>query len=1381
MSNERKLLPKESTIYLLADNYIETDRRIDKFVIESMEGDGSSAVCYSARLVMPDGQRKKGKLKEFYPAANGDAAWLLCDLERKTDGDEKKDNQLLLLDGLTNDNFKKLRENYLAAYKTIQKAKNANPDLYGFISNFDIYRSYTDTEFYTYYIWTPYDEELEKLSDFLKNTVCKDMDSGTNKIKHLSTILRAFNKLLTAVSTLHCAAVYHLDISPGNIGLCLLGNEPDGDNISLFDINTVYSVNGETTVTYCGTAGFRSPDMIRGEVNQQCDFFSIGACLFYSLVMEKGSNGNYVSCKFMPDGYETECGWINKQVFEARFSQTEELLQKSPILDVLDKETRTKIADIIKKCLTQSRVDGEYYEGASDIQSDLESIITAFHAAEVEEKTATNQNAVRLSTENREIRAASTVQDGAIGAIQYELYERPLYKYADSKNNELNILVIGAGLYASKFTDLAFQLMQIDGYSTHITIASENIEAAKENYLRRRPEFNLFFDTDGGRAEYFKNYDCDTANPDERSYGRLSFVGISELTENNYSKNQSIVSSLAGNNSYSYVFVAKHNDSINSEVARLCEEEFPNAQIRFVYFGDTRDGKISVEPEELNMAENTLPVRINETITNHPNYKKLLQMASAIHLIWEQSVAGMRDGEAPFGSQYNKDSSFAAAVSIKYKLHSAGIEFDGSRNNTADVIKRYTALSNEVIESLTMFEHRRWVVEKVCDVIDSNNEKDNKNGWQVLKKDGFAQLKIRTHLKEERLHPCLLPGTTEPALDSEYWTAHTNWDTASDDKLDSLDPLDRMSIEMHRHFADRMTNEAREQLVNELTFLLGKIKGMASASPVLKKAFIDYNDAVLFLPDKEDKTGINTFKFCEKLFLQTLGSDCNLAEDDKRTVQQLTGEIKTAMFPLFESHNYTNYKKKDQDILLNVPFILSYNTRSHIVVPLITHDDRSELFGNIAAAIMINPLRLTFAVSADKIANDADEIIRSLDYSVKMAVSQNLQSSIDLLVIPVDSGDISAEQCRALLGKEDIPVTVSTAMDFAQKNPDALWEINGTQLSDTIRKECTSLTSFDFDAKTQKFTLGKTGTAKTDFLPNIPFHPSISVEESFESRDDIIVELEEPSVFKDYPHIRELLAELGSEERRKKLTALIADRVKDSTYKLSPEEDKSGSVSLSCSSENREMFGRLMNALLNAGIAEKLDESAPIIKNDRRRSQIRCKTGAETKKSLTRLTKNLHGAEDISFREVDGNIFVFVDSLLCSGLKLNDSEDNDFIELLDSFADEGYIIYTDSAEDLLSFEFASPEIKRILTVPDYLPCLGAYYTAVELGTYNDIRIVKIKTDTSGAESAYCVAATDRFSLLTVDCNTDAFNNLSVKEFTSTLAITPHSISLCTAD
>ena len=206
-----------------------------------------------------------------------------------------------------------------------------------------------------------------------------------------------------------------------------------------------------------------------------------------------------------------------------------------------------------------------------------------------------------------------------------------------------------------------------------------------------------------------------------------------------------------------------------------------------------------------------------------------------------------------------------------------------------------------------------------------------------------------------------------------------------------------------------------------------------------------------------------------------------------------------------------------------------------------------------------------------------------------------------------------------------------------------------------------------------------------------------------------------------------------------------------------------------------------MNALLNAGIAEKLDESTPIIKNDKRRSRIRCKTGAETMKSLTDLTNNLHGAADISFRELDGNIIVFVDSLICPDLKLDGSDDNDFIELLDNFADNDYIIYTDSAEDLLSFEFASPEIKRILTVPDYLPCLGAYYTAVELGTYNDIRIVKIKTNAPGAESAYCVAATDRFSLLTVDCNTDALNNLSVKEFTSTLAITPHSISLCTAD
>ena len=80
-------------------------------------------------------------------------------------------------------------------------------------------------------------------------------------------------------------------------------------------------------------------------------------------------------------------------------------------------------------------------------------------------------------------------------AIQYHLYEHPLYACCSQTDDSLNILIIGFGTHGQQFLDASLQSGQIRNMKLNVTVISDS-ESEKKTYLAQRPELHCFFDID---------------------------------------------------------------------------------------------------------------------------------------------------------------------------------------------------------------------------------------------------------------------------------------------------------------------------------------------------------------------------------------------------------------------------------------------------------------------------------------------------------------------------------------------------------------------------------------------------------------------------------------------------------------------------------------------------------------------------------------------------------------------------------------------------------------------------------------------------------------------------------------------------------------------
>lgn len=1424
----RECLQKNTVLYLEKIDSDKQTRRIDRFVINQQKGEpGSSAICYEAELVYEStGRRIPGTLKEFYPRQyklsdeeiesethNGSRTFKqLVNLVRTNNPDERFDSQLVVGGDFTRENFFALRREYKQAYEHIHQAKSTNRLLTRPIGHFDLYKSNTnsdDPENYTIYVWTPFDDEIITFEDFLKK-VCEETDNNEFKSDNLRIILESIKNLAISINDLHRANVLHLDISPKNFGLKLLNNKPDGQ-VSLFDVNTVYPIDGSSKNSCAGTPGFRSLRLLHRQANIKCDLFSIGACLYYALVMRKSDEGLENVCFISPTDDTLQKHDVYK-VNEA-LNHIEADLVSSPLFSDCDfnedSDIVKSLAEILKRCLAFSAADADkQYETGSSIVEDLQEVIDRWNIHIGVENSANEKNVITIGSVSKELEAEKRIKLGANGAIQWLLYQKPLYEYAyyeiENRSKKLNIMVLGGGNYASKFIDIAFQMMQIEGYVTEITIASKDVYADKNNFLAKRPAFCDFFEIrtfgkedDSKTAKIQKAKKCG-----QEPYGTVNFVLLSEAFDKQSKyHNEVIVRDVISRTeiSYSYVFVAMHNDELNLAAAEatacVLTDNDRMVPVNFVVFGDLVSGKnvpfiTPSKLDELSQKYNRRlqPVYINQTIDMDPDYDFLRKLAFNVHLTWCGALEDIANSGKEFLKPYNYTSSFSNALSIKYKLKSIGIDFDIS--DIYSVIEKFyritgleqNGIGNDCCKNLILFEHRRWIVESIA------------KGYRCLEKEEFDVLVTATQDKKGKRHPCLVTSTSEYYLDSTWSkNLHAKWKHA-DVEVELHDELDKMSVYLYRHFSEYVKKHKNEIVAN-VREILGKISSIISQK--LIGDFASYEQTVwATVFENHDGNEITSYKYYRRIFERAVKSvymtdaDKKIADNIIKSVEQLDKHL----FPVIQSNDFTVYKLKDKDLIENIPFILTYNRNLHLMIPMITSQNVSEAFENIAVALMLNPSQISYIIDDnsiyDKDGNLSDTFISSLCFVSRLMRVHNLQTRIRFLILRnKKKGNLNIREIDEIRSKSNRISYIKTLLydthglqkclnEYLIKQENSFLPIDAILKNETrisgyldgcLRANGRCFPSFSFDAKDQIFS---DLDDEIKWFSFIPFRPSLRVDDLFISQDKEI-NFSEPVLFSEYNTLWNLykpLSVLGNPKQEKeasadwkRLTSLLKTNVDEklmsvgttNTMETGEVESLKAFLPAMCNDSLNYIFDILKAAevirpLLNKHIPEIVSITPYMLK-----IEIDATTSAaKALRKLFSTPEKLFDKKRIDISSSKNAVVFTYDNLSVDSFSLNPDSDAAILDYLDKLSSNGYILGYHrpmNKEEQISFCFCSSAIKHVLTNEGSIFELYAYYRAISSAAFDDVKTNCVVSWNDKSTNEFDIVATKGFRTYLFEC------------------------------
>ena len=750
---ERKWLEPGDEIVL---SRTKNDKNKTKFKIISVVGKGGSTVCYKVSCGGVEGSsesdlQKRGNLKEFYPEG-------IAGIERT------KHNQLRLNNKEEQQRYQRASEDFLSAYQTLERVKKANTYnevLNNYIPAYELYYGYENSEQPTVYIWTPDDQVGVGFDQYLAK-VRENLEEYP--VHKLYNILNTVITLADGICAIHGAGLLHLDIKPSNFLVTYNSQyQINPGNISLFDINTFYSVYCDVP-NISGTVGYRAPEVEQGRADNRSDIYSLGAVLFQGVIISD----------------EIEDNGLYKEEY---YSQIDQLVFSSNMFKVSSVNDniylKSKIAKILKRCLAKR--PSQRYECCEELIRDLKD--TRIHLLTEKEKAGEGQ------------RRFEWVEKGHLGKtcptaiMQNLLFNQPLLDWVPKGVSSLNILVVGGGTYAQKFTDICLQLGQIAGFQLHMDVVSDEIDYDRNVYLQFRPALNQFVNVndslEGSPKEKYAhlNFGVESWSKVARKDTEFSKTNL-ELNQKNARK----LMSKPKNEAYQYIFIALGDDTLNRHVAdafvEACNEVEHTCLVNYVvesndekmYTGEMNDDE-KIYCDEMKSSKKHRdelyvrgietkgnPVCVNAIIKPGTIHKDLERMAFNAYLLWRKPDKIDQEVVKEFNDTYHYESSLSFALSIRYKLLSLGI----GDEDFETAAEKFTRIINDEVSTyhqLAAYEHRRWAIERLT------------QGWSVpLGTTGKVDFEkwvregnYRAKGECGKFHLCIVRSSDEmPSLD-EMW------------------------------------------------------------------------------------------------------------------------------------------------------------------------------------------------------------------------------------------------------------------------------------------------------------------------------------------------------------------------------------------------------------------------------------------------------------------------------------------------------------------------------------------------------------------------------------------------------------------------------------
>lgn len=1310
---ERQFLKKTNKIKL----YGESDGRSfgRTFSILKKISEGSSVICYEASHE----NSGYGVLKEFYPQGT-------YVLERSKTGELTPSLQF----EAEYLQFLKERNEYLEPYQMMLAAKQdpAHQDLATFIPPFEIYYGSDDPQIDggTVYIWTP-DPKLETF-----DKICADIHKNPRKDpeRKLVTVLSAIDSLAKCICSLHCADMIHRDIKPSNFGFIKRGNDTLTQTLSLFDINSIVSVYGKTDLAM-GTQGFIEPEADYEIANNQTDIYSIGATLFYAIIVtEEQKKNNYLYSPSL-------CGNIKELV------NTSELILASEAN--AHPRLRNILATILEKCLCPR---AGRYSGCEELVKDLDAALYYALPSEMAQKTKSGEKWVLTDIESINENAG---KDSSL-TMQYHLFKNPLYRCVPQNETEINVVVVGFGNYGQKFLDACLQAGQINGKTLNVTVLSDDI-TDKDIYLSERPELINFFNIDGALSG-------------SDHYGNIAFKQI-KLDRNDAKKNRELLEDaiLAGyeNKQLHYIFIALGDDKLNASAALCCKTVSDVAEAPCCINYVSESGKVMRGKKLI------FPVLVNQSAQGADVYADIERMAFNTHLVWEKNLnIDIRDTRNEFKKKYNHDSCISGVLSLKYKLYSMGIDLDrvsntqaarAFRKNLAD--KKNRGLKNELI----WIEHRRWVTEKIC------------QGWRAITDLEECAYGATKDEKKKR-HVCIVKSRPDQKLATEFKTngVDLKWDTATDAQIGELDALDQMSVRLHRMYRSRADKINAQNLLYgpSMTAIRNQIGNNRKASVAFGEWFSCLKDI------RNGEIGkAALYKGLKKAFLAAVE---DLPYEKKTSVNEQIKAFEIEFYPLIAACEYKNWKQLDVSMIDNIPFILTYTDAAYMVIPYMTGNN-NDIFKNVAAATVVNPKGLVYLCLIEN-EQDMTDIKNSIPYVTEYMTKRKFQAIAEMVLIfdaKIGSNAMESfgeEIVRLGRGKirqpakrigyenlEQIPALLSAYLKERSDGKD-LFAIEKNESSLSYMLQVSGLydnfANYRFDCENIRFF----DSEHCETFGYIKKNVYISVSDMAAFRMSSGDSSNQPEFFADYKDLWKKYREHGVSSAWKALCDMLNKNANENdmiaTFRKCSPSDKSESsnkityiLPFACAAS----VTKIVNDLIKYEIAEPgsrisgyTSDSCEVVIYDR------CDYASEYNKLFSNVYALMFpDAIETFMNTKSGKFWVRFDNLIVTNVKLTGYKSEEAKALLYYFSDINYIVNLQQLDDGgYCFTYATRKIKELMTTAGKILEIYIYHKVKELGQFDDVVSgYEIKWEQTPVKNEFDCIITKGFKTLFVECKARA--------------------------
>ena len=516
---------------------------------------------------------------------------------------------------------------------------------------------------------------------------------------------------------------------------------------------------------------------------------------------------------------------------------------------------------------------------------------------------------IRKNNMNKELLAQN---ENARERILYNLFLHPLYETVPYEDEEIHVFLFGMGQYGTEFLDTALQLGQIIGKKLSITVFDTNISVCKERYLNARPAISDFFEIDG-----------DTVNGE--SYGSLNFAKAF-FSQNNEENIRQIDAHF--DDKLDYVFVALGSDELNFSAAKACMDAAEILEGKTVVCFPAIQQEIADNARACGL----IPIEITLPIEQDPLYSEIERMAFNVHLLWIDGNRSIEEEKRLFRVPYAHHSCISNILSIKSKLYGIRINYNETETSDNAALKKaadeYSEIIKDNLAELMWIEHRRWVVEKLCDGYRPFDPQECPYG--------------ETHNTIDKKHLCLVRSRPDRMLfENERF-----WDKASAREIKVLDPLDEMSVLLHRRYVKKakvlMQNHPLDSEAFDAVRALGDRRLKASA------AFREWHNCMIDIYDG-NTTAAKRYRSLKHAFCMAAGNINPNNDIIKRFEQQF--------LPFVERLLYIDFKDIDRKLIEAIPFVLTYDPECCLVVPLQAGSNNA-LFQCVASSLIINPKTL---------------------------------------------------------------------------------------------------------------------------------------------------------------------------------------------------------------------------------------------------------------------------------------------------------------------------------------------------------------------------------------------------------------------------------------